>query len=120
VGILLKTVPFHIQKLAEKLALRSTMRYHLSAIIFNNKGHIISIGYNKWLLSGYRETKPYKSSIHAEMDALIGCSRQELKGSSIYVFRSNYRMARPCNSCMSVIIAAGIKNIFYSNENGEI
>ena len=96
------------------------MKYKLSAIIFDNKYHVINSGYNRWLLIGHREKIPFRTSIHAEADAIIGTSRQELYGSSILVFRNNYGLAKPCQHCQKLIDIAGIKNIFYSNGQGNI
>lgn len=96
------------------------MRYHLSAIIFNKKFQVINTGYNRWLLIGHREKIPYKTSIHAEADAIIGTSRQELYGANILVFRQNFGLAKPCQCCQNLINAAGIKNIFYSDGKGVI
>ena len=96
------------------------MRYRLSAIIFDNKYRVINSGYNRWLLIGHREKIPFKTSIHAEADAIIGTSRQELYGSSILVFRYNYGLAKPCYCCQNLINASGIKNVFYSNGKGSI
>lgn len=94
------------------------MKYRLSAVIFDNKFRVINTGYNRWLLIGHREKIPFKTSIHAEADAIIGTSRQDLHGSSILVFRHNYGLAKPCHCCENLITVSGIKNIFYSNGNG--
>jgi deoxycytidylate deaminase len=91
------------------------MKHRLSAIIFDNNFNIISVGYNKWLLKGHYSQKPYNTSIHAEVDAILGIPKQDLWGSSILVFRYNYGLAKPCQCCMKVILSAGIHNIFYSN-----
>lgn len=95
------------------------MKHRLSAIIFDNSFNIISVGYNKWLLKGHYSSKPYNTSIHAEVDAILGIPKQDLWGSSILVFRYNFGLAKPCRCCMKVIQSAGIQNIFYSNgKNG--
>lgn len=108
-----------IIQLAIKLSEKSTMRYHLSAIVFDKKHNIINTGYNRWLCQGHYNEKPLHSSIHAEEDAIIGCSRRELYNSSIFVFRKNFQNARPCYNCMKLIKNAGITKIYYS-ENGTV
>ena len=109
-------IPESIIKLAQKLSEKSTMKYQLGVVIFN-KSRIINTGYNRWLVVG-RPTKSHNhTSIHAELDAIVGCSRQELWGSSIFVFRKNFRLAKPCKSCMKVIEAVGIKTVFYTDDN---
>ncbi len=93
------------------------MRYRLSAIIFDNKFNVINTGYNRWLLIGHREKIPFRTSIHAEADAIIGVPRQELYGQSILVYRYNYGLAKPCHCCENLIWTAGLKNIYFSNGN---
>ena len=114
-----KDLPNSIIKLAIKLSEKSEMRYHLSAILFDKKYNIINTGYNRWLCCGHYDIKPLHSSIHAEEDAIIGCSRRELYNASIFVFRKNFKNAKPCYNCMKLIKHAGITKIYYT-ENGNI
>ena len=114
-----KELPESLIKLAIKLSEKSEMRYHLSAIIFDKKYNIINTGYNRWLCCGHYDIKPLRSSIHAEEDAIIGCSRRELYNASIFVFRKNFGNAKPCHNCMKLIQHAKIKQIYYS-ETGTI
>jgi len=48
--------------------------------------------------------------------------REDLRGCTIYIARinksGNTMMSRPCVDCMKAIIAAGIKEIVYTNEIG--
>ena len=48
--------------------------------------------------------------------------REDLRGCTIYVVRINKQndtmISRPCPDCMKAIIAAGIKEIVYTNELG--
>ena len=73
------------------------------------------------------------SSTHAEMDALLRAKRalgiafnKHVKKMKIYVIRVNKKgelsNAKPCCFCESTLLAHGLKpkNIFYSNENGDI
>ena len=95
------------------------MKHKLSAIIFDNQCNIINTGYNRWLLIGHQSKIPYQTSIHAEMDAILGCSRQELWGSSILVWRHNGNLAKPCSHCQKLIDISGIRNVYYS-QNGDV
>jgi deoxycytidylate deaminase len=96
------------------------MRYRLSAIIFDNKFNIINTGYNRWLLIGHREKIPFKTSIHAEADAIIGTPRQEMYGQNILVFRYNFGLAKPCHCCQNLIDSSGIKNVYFSDGQGGV
>ena len=109
-------VSSEVINLAIKLADKSTMRYKMSAVIFNKKGRIINTGYNRWLLIGHHDVVPHRTSIHAEADAIIGCSLRDLYNSSIFVFRRNFRNAKPCHNCTKMIRNAGITQIYYSND----
>jgi deoxycytidylate deaminase len=118
----MKTIPAHLIELAHKLSLRSDMRHKIGAVIFNNKNYIISVGYNKWLAIGqpHSNGNHNKFSIHAEVDALTGCSRKELWGASILVVRSTWGLAKPCPACQAIILNSGIKNVYFSNGKNKI
>lgn len=77
------------------------------------------MGYNKWLLKGKYDKKPLHASIHAEIDAILGIPKQDLWGTSLFVYRNKYGLAKPCECCMKIISNTGIKKIFYTNgKNG--
>lgn len=92
----------------------------MSAVIYKykrNKTVVISTGVNRHLYIGKKKEKgrygtPY--SIHAERDAIEGCSRQDLWGASIFVYRKGNKLARPCPKCMNLIMSTGINHIAWS------
>ena len=88
------------------------MKHKIGAVIYNKK-KIIGVGYNRWLIIG-NYNKHSRHSIHAEIDAMLGCDKRELYGSSIYIYRKNGRLAKPCNVCMEHILKSGISNIYWS------
>lgn len=49
-------------------------------------------------------------TIHAEINALLFQSKQELNGSSLY--STDF----PCSNCLKTIIAAGVTNVFYERD----
>lgn len=90
------------------------MKHKIGACIFN-KNEIISTGFNRWLHKGSSKyLPPCHFSIHAEEDALFGLSRRQTYGSSIFVYRSNNRLAKPCSNCQKAIDRAGIQHVLYS------
>lgn len=103
-----------IVKLAAKQSLKSTMKYQIGAVVFR-RSTVINTGHNQWLLIGRRSQKPLHCSIHAEADALLGCSLEELYGASILVFRKGYGLARPCSTCTALIAKCGLSRVYYSN-----
>jgi len=91
-------------------------KYRLGAAIYNKKGKLISIGWNK------HKTHPRYGShifsrIHAEGDALIKAlkTRKSLRDSYIVVYRQNGNRAKPCPCCESMLREAGIKYVYYTD-----
>jgi len=104
-----------------------------SAIIY--RGNIISVGFNqnkthpmqlKWMVN------PKRTTLHAEVNAIVRASRvlgeYEFSRSSIYVARVKkeeirgnwmYGMAKPCAGCMRCIISFGIRELWYSTDDGD-
>lgn len=73
----------------------------------------------------YRFSEDTPASVHAEiacLKPLIGRKDIDFKHIDLYVYRSNKKglpmLARPCPSCMKLITDLGIRNIYYSNNNG--
>lgn len=96
-------------------------RFDITAIIYDRKGRVLSIGKNS-----YTKTHPYQAAcakktglpekifLHAEIHAIIKC--QHLKRAhKIVVFRydenGNPKNAQPCPVCAEAIRLSGIKNI---------
>ena len=108
---------------AIEAARKSTYRVKLGAVVFKGK-RILSTGWNQ-IRSSSLKHKNYENSLHAEQSALLGLEWKKLKGCSMLVVkisRAEERLgnARPCDMCMQLMNYIGIKDVFYSNENGEI
>ena len=100
-------------------------RTQVGACIVSPENRIVGIGYNgfpvgcsddtlPWAREGpWLETKfPYVC--HAEMNAVLNCNTQSLKGCRIYVSLA------PCNECAKIIIQSGITEvIFLSDAKGD-
>lgn len=86
-------------------------------------GCVIAKG-NRVMSWGYNRDKTHSKSphawayIHAEFDAIRRLNPEELKGSSIYIYRQKKdgtpALARPCESCFKLIKDLGIKEICYT------
>lgn len=105
-------IPTEVRLLAEKQAMKSTMRHKIGSVIYK-KNSIINSGYNRWLSIGSTTSK-HRYSIHSEADCLLGCSLHELWGSSIYVHRLNGGLAKPCKNCMALLLSHGIQHVYWS------
>lgn len=86
------------------------------------KTHPVQRYYNKYR---YHSQKAYfQPKLHAEINCLNSIRHQNINFSKvkIYVYRQrkdqDYGMARPCPSCMAAIKDLGIKDIYYSTNDG--
>ncbi len=102
----------------------SKQRQHITAIIYDKRGRVISIGQNSYVkthpLQAKHATKtgnPDKQFLHAEIHAIAKC-RDLGKAHSIFVSRwtrdGQPAMAKPCDVCASAIEAAGIKLVTHT------
>ena len=84
-------------------------RQHLSAIIYDKRGRIISKGKNSYEKTHPIQAKfatkaglPLKQTIHAEIDSIIRCDNPE-KAHKIYIEREmrdgSKGLAKPCPIC---------------------
>jgi len=102
--------------LAKKLSYKSEYHHKLGAVVVK-KGKVIGIGFNKPNKTHTKATTPFKT-IHAEFDAIIGVSKEDLIGATIYVYRQHAdgspASSKPCASCENLIRLAGISKVCYT------
>lgn len=93
----------------------------MSAVIYDKRGRVISVGQNSYVKTHPLQAKhavqvglPDKQFLHAEIHAIVRC-RDLSKAHRIFVSRwdskGNPALARPCPVCISAIEAAGIEVI---------
>lgn len=104
--------------------------FFLISAVLDKKGRIISLGENNGLkthpkMMYYSSKTIYKKKkiyLHAEISALIRSPYK--KAHTIVVIRLNRNghlaMARPCPVCQLAIADSGVKNVYYSNNEGGI
>lgn len=87
----------------------------VGAVIVGSDNKIISTGYNG-MLPGFPDTednwarpRKYDLVVHAELNAVL-YSNAKLDNSALYC------TLQPCKDCMKVIIASGIKEIYYAED----
>ena len=96
----------------------------MTAIIYDKRGHVLSIGQNSYIKTHPYQKKianrvgyPDKIYLHAEISAIIRCKDLK-KAHSIFISRYNENgdpmNAKPCIVCQEAIKLAGIKNIRYT------
>ena len=99
----------------------SKQRQDVTAIIYDKRGHVLSIGKNSYVKTHPLQAKhaakvgnPKAVFLHAEMAAIVRC-KDLSKAHTIRVVRidhnGNEALAKPCPVCSSGIEAAGIPNI---------
>lgn len=102
----------------------ATVKQELSAIIYDRKGRVLSVGQNSYIkthpLQAQHAEKvglPEKKYLHAEVHAIVRC-KDLSKAHRIFVSRWNKHgspmNAKPCPVCMSAINAAGIEIVEYT------
>lgn len=98
-----------------------TTRQVLTAVIYDKRGRVISVGQNSYVKTHPLQAKhaaevglPDKQFLHAEIHAIVRC-KDLSKAHKIFVSRwdkkGNPMLAKPCPVCMSAIEAAGIELI---------
>lgn len=94
-------------------------RYQITAIIYDKRGRVISMGQNSYVKThplqahyAKKTGEPYREFLHAEIHAIARCS-DLTRAHRIKIFRfledGTPAMAKPCRVCCSAIEAAGIK-----------
>ena len=102
----------------------SKQSYRITAVIFDKRGRVLSIGQNSYVkthpmqaMYAKKVGSPFKQFLHAEIHAIIRC-RDLSKAHKIFVSRWNKNgeplLAKPCKVCQSAIKAAGIEIIEYT------
>ena len=93
---------------------KSKHRFQIGAAIAKGK-RVLAKAHNT------RKTHPVYgsgefSTLHAESHAICKAIRcgVELSGTTIYIYRHNNNLAKPCPCCMGLIHKHGIKKIIYS------
>ena len=93
---------------------KSKHRFQIGAAIAKGK-RVLSKAHN------VRKTHPKfgsgeYSTLHAESHAIYKAVRMgiDLKGSTIYIYRHNNNLAKPCPCCQGLIHKYGIKDVIYS------
>jgi tRNA(Arg) A34 adenosine deaminase TadA len=96
-----------------------TKRYQITAIIYDKRGRVMSVGKNSYVKThplqaahAKRAGEPHRVFLHAEIHAISLC-RDLTKAHSMKIFRfledGSPALARPCVVCESAIRSSGIQ-----------
>lgn len=106
-------------ELALKLATKSEYYQKVGCVIVKGN-RIIGLGFNK-----PNKTHPMSNNrfrnIHAELDAILGHTAEDLEGAVAYVARMRNNgttgLAKPCEHCEELLQRMGIKIVYYTEDN---
>lgn len=108
--------------IAKKLSDKSDHEQFKIGCLAVKKNKIISLGFNKTKTNTHSNT-PWKTT-HAELNVLLSADKEELKDSTIYLYRQNKKgglaMSRSCQYCQELLKLAGIKKMCYSTPYGYV
>lgn len=90
-------------------------------------GNILSTGINKVDRKKFpfkiRNQYPHYAGLHAEMNAINKCTKNQLSNASIIIIgissAGNLLKSKPCKACMNAIKAVGIKKVTYFDKTGQ-
>lgn len=105
-------------KLCHKLSSYSDHHQHKMAAVVVRKNKVVSVGWNS--LKTHPKSPHAHKTQHAEFSAIKQLSPEQLEGATIFVYRAHadgsLANARPCQSCLRLIIEVGIRKIIYTHE----
>lgn len=112
-----------ILKLAIEEASKSNHKQRIGCVIFKGK-RIISSAHNAVRSNKIpHKFKNFLESSHAEAQCIIK-ARRNLKDYDILVVRLNNKgemlLAKPCEFCQDFIDFVGIRNVYYTTNDGKI
>ena len=107
-------------KLAKGVSKFSNHRIKVGAVI-SGKKPIMACSNKSTSHPLYANGSDLRNSLHAECRAIINSSKNDLNGSTIYVFRETKKgkpaLAMPCKFCMDMIKKVGIKKVYFTVES---
>ena len=127
---------YEIMLYALELSKKSNMTNKHGSVIVDNKGNIISTGFNKMLyvpkdkLKIFDKNTRVKISNHAEEVALKKADPKKLNGAKLYIIRASlgpefcsetpiFMNSKPCKRCTQIIESCikrfGLKAVYYSS-----
>lgn len=122
-------INFNLLDKATQIAITSDDdQFKIGCVVVDKNSKILSIAANSNTKThpyqarlAHKHNQPYKIYLHAEIRALLKC-----RGSphTLYVVRvsrsGNTTISKPCPICMEAIKIAGVKNIVYTDKNGNV
>jgi len=111
---------------AKKTAVCSEFRDSRHGAVLVRGGSIINTSYNKDSFCSFgkrfQKTHKGKTTVHAELGAILGLDRSITTGATVYVARigrndENFRLSKPCSMCEAALRHVGVKRVVYTVDN---
>lgn len=100
-------------QIAKLIAQRSPChRLHVGCVLVKDN-HIISTGYNGFLPGAPHDSividNHEQATVHAEQNCIADCAKRGVNTTNAIAYVTHY----PCINCYKILIASGIKAIYY-------
>ena len=110
--------------LAKQMAYQSTFPdYRHGAVLV--KGSIRNASFNKdnycSFGSRFQHEHSGRTTLHAELGAILGMDRKITEGATVYVARvgkdGDYKLSKPCSMCHEALKHVGVRKVVYTINN---
>lgn len=110
--------------LAKRMAYQSTFPdYRHGAVLV--KGSVRNVSSNKdnycSFAARFQKQHDGKTTLHAELGAILGVDRSITEGATVYVARiskeGDYKISKPCQMCHEALKHVGVKKVVYTINN---
>jgi len=114
---------------AKKLAACSQFPDSRHGAVLVRGGSIINTSYNKNNFCSFgkrfQKTHSGRTTVHAELGAILGLDRSITTGATLYVARigrtsDEFRMSKPCSMCEAALRHVGIKRVVYTVDDNVV
>lgn len=115
------------ERLLKSLIEKSTCHAYRIGAVLAKGSNVISVGFNHWgtrqIIERHRHIRPNNDTVHAEIHAILGVSKEEAAKCTLYVGRFTKEgrpaNAKPCPLCQTILKEMGVKRVFYTDAEFE-
>jgi tRNA(Arg) A34 adenosine deaminase TadA len=111
-------------ELAKRMAHQSTYPdYRHGAVLVKGSIRNVSFNKNNYCAFGSRFQREHqgRTTLHAELGAILGMDREITDGATVYVARvgkkGDYKLSKPCAMCHEALKHVGVKRVVYTINN---
>tara|TARA_R110002074_G_C12410303_1_gene654996 strand:+ start:669 stop:1112 length:444 start_codon:yes stop_codon:yes gene_type:complete len=111
-------------ELAKRMAIQSTYPdYRHGAVLVKGSIRNVSFNKNNYCAFGSRFQREHggRTTLHAELGAILGMDRSITDGATVYVARvgreGDYKLSKPCAMCHEALKHVGVRRVVYTINN---